>query len=236
MARTKIIKHQDPEFVVYNEDRWSRLKYLRDQAVPILKALAEHQLTGNVFGSVARGDVSETSDLDIFISEFVPSFKMDLALRLSNFEIIGKEISMATPSSVVKGTYYLGNDISISIRLTEFTSSPFQFYIFSGYVNLEEIIEEKRVPGVSKALLVIEPTKEGHKEYSLLGNEYEARNLLNIEEKMLEERIRVLTKRDKYGRTGLFLKVNIHPEDSFEDKLQELADKNSLIRRRLNFK
>ncbi len=232
----KIIKHQDPEYIKYDEGHWNNLKRLRAQAIPILQVLHDHQLTGNVFGSVARGDVSETSDLDIFISEFVPSFKVDLALKMANFEIIGKDISMATPSSVIKGTYYLGDDISISIRLTEFTSSPFQFYIFSGYVNLKELLEEKRVPGVSKALLVIEPTKEGHKAYSLLGNEYEARTLLNIEEKMLEERIRVLTKRDKYGRTGLFFKEDIHPDESFEEKLQEFAAKNSLIRRRLSFK
>jgi predicted nucleotidyltransferase len=232
----KIIKHQDPEYIKYDDAHWRNLKRLRAQAIPILQALQEHHLTGNVFGSVARGDVSETSDLDIFISEFVPSYKVDLALKMSNFQIIGKDISMATPSSIIKGTYYLGDEISISIRLTEFTSSPFQFYVFSGYVSLNEIMQEKRVPGVSKALLMIEPTKEGHKTYSLLGNEYEARKILNIEEKMLEERIRVLTKRDKYGRTGLFFKEDIHPEDSFEDKLQEFAAKNSLIRRRLSFK
>ena len=236
MAKMKIIKQHDPEYIVYTDEHWDRLKGLRNQAVPLLKALAAYNATGAVFGSVARGDVTETSDLDIYVQEMIPTFTIDLALRIANFEIIGKEISMATPSSVIKALYYLGNEITISVRLTEYTSSQAQFYKFGGQIKLEDIINERRVPGVSKALLVIEPTEDGHKAYSLIWHEYEARELLGIDEKMIAERIRVLTKRDKFGRTGVFLKKMIDPEESFEESLKTMANTNSLIRRRMNFK
>ena len=232
----KIVRNADPIDVVYTDDQWETLHFLRKKATPILEALQKNGMTGYVYGSVARGDVSPTSDIDIFIYEMVSSFKVDLAFSMAGIEVIGKELSMATPSSIIKGIYYLPDEVSVSIRLTDFTSSPFQFYIFGGCISLDDIRADKRVPGVNKALMVISPTLKGHRTYSLMGHENEARELLKIENKMLEERIRVLEKRDKVGRTGVFLKEDIDPKDQFEAKLEQLGRKNSLIRRRMNFK
>ena len=52
--------------VVYDEKRWRLLQELRRKAERIMEALESFNLPCIVHGSIARGDVSEKSDIDIF--------------------------------------------------------------------------------------------------------------------------------------------------------------------------
>ena len=50
--------------VVYDEKRWRLLRDLRKKALKLMKPLADHGLNPIVYGSLARGDVREDSDID----------------------------------------------------------------------------------------------------------------------------------------------------------------------------
>jgi predicted nucleotidyltransferase len=95
-------------------------------------------------------------------------------------------------------------------------------------------MKNERVPGVDKRLVLIQPNELGHHETSIVENPSLAIDTLKIAPDMVNQRIRVLTRRDKVGRTGIFLNKELDTEDNFEQKLDELAQKNPLIRRRLN--
>ena len=82
--------------------------------------------------------------------------------------------------------------------------------------------------------MLIEPTEEGHIESSLSERQYEAAKLLNISQDMIDQRIRVLNRRDKVGRTGLFLNEELDPEQDVEEFLYQLSRTNQFVRRRLN--
>ncbi len=235
MGREKVVHHLDPRFVTYSSSHWDLFDRFRQRSIPVLEALLQRNLTGYVFGSVARGDVSETSDIDITIYELVSSFQVDLALEMANLSVQKKEIVMATPSSVVKGLYYLGDDLTLSLRLTRFTRNPFDFYRYGGWVNLNEIRRGIRKCGVNKALVVINPTDDGHEEFALMEYKQRAKDLLEVGVETIDERIRVLSRRDKVGRTGVFLSESLPPDAHFESELKQIANQNSLVRRRLSF-
>jgi len=50
---------------------------------------------------------------------------------------------------------------------------------------------------------------------------------------MIDERIRVLVRRDRIGRTGIFLNHLLSPDDNFEQTLHQLSSQNIIIRRKL---
>lgn len=49
----------------------------------------------------------------------------------------------------------------------------------------------------------------------------------------MEERIRVLTRRDRIGRTGIFYKEELRDDETFEGKLRERASADPSLRRLL---
>jgi predicted nucleotidyltransferase len=57
--------------------------------------------------------------------------------------------------------------------------------------------------------------------------------LLGISVETVIERVRVLTRRREHGRTGVFLKVELNPEDSVEEAVARVARENPMFRRRL---
>ncbi len=56
---------------------------LRARAIEIMEALERTNIPCIVHGSIARGDVSSKSDIDVFIPEIYPSFTIVNALRKS---------------------------------------------------------------------------------------------------------------------------------------------------------
>jgi len=232
MPRMKIAPHSDGLYA-YTTEHWEILKLLRKRAIEIAQIFQNHQIEVLVYGSVARGDVKTTSDIDIVLVPFVPSYRVELILEESQITILGKRIIQATPNDVIKAHYELESNTTITLLLTKFTQTPFEFYKFGGAVTYSQLAEQIRVAGVDKRLVLILPTTTGHEERSLIENQSVAAKELDISITMIQQRIRVLTRRDKIGRTGVFLNQELALDQNIEEYLRNLARTNQFIRRRL---
>lgn len=71
---------------------------LRARAIEIMEALERTNIPCIVHGSIARGDVSSKSDIDVFIPEIYPSFTIVNALRKSGLNVGRHILVQATPS------------------------------------------------------------------------------------------------------------------------------------------
>jgi len=235
MGRVKIDRTGDG-VVKYSPEHWKQLDKLRKHALKVTTVFAHHGIDSLTYGSVARGDVSPKSDIDIILLTQIPSYRVELILDETNLSLNSKKIIQATPNDIIKAHFELEGDVCITSLLTDFTSSPFEFYRFGGALNHKQVENSKRVPGVDKRLILIEPNDEGHNESSLIERQYEASKILGISQSMIDQRIRVLTRRDKIGRTGIFLNKDIGLNENIEEELRSIARHNPLIRRRLNRK
>ena len=79
--------------------------------------------------------------------------------------------------------------------------------------------------------MLIEPEEEGYWFSSVNTNKKRTIQVLSLSQRMIDERIRVLSRRDKIGRTGLFLDHSLAPNENFEQALKGLADRNVIVRR-----
>jgi predicted nucleotidyltransferase len=140
---------------------------------------------------------------------------------------------MATPSDSIKLYIYLNELENITIPLTNLDSKSLEFYDFGGKISLNDLNSNIRVPGIDKRLVLIKPTPYGHEEYSIIHNESVVAKELGISLKTLNERIKVLLRREKHGRTGVLLKRQIEINETVELVLKQLASKKSIIRKKL---
>jgi predicted nucleotidyltransferase len=190
--------------VRYDEDRWKLLEKIRSEAYWMIRPLTAHNIQTLAYGSVARGDVSEGSDIDIFIPRPPSPIIVEAILERSNIASTEREIVQATPSYAAKGYIYIGERRSYSFSLVDLRSVELEFYGFAGSVDASQIEEGIRVPGVDKKLMLI-----------------------------VLDRVRTLTRREEIGRTGVFLSRNLAPYEGFGEVFQELSRKRPAIRRRL---
>ncbi|MBD3350841.1 MAG: nucleotidyltransferase [Candidatus Lokiarchaeota archaeon] len=233
MPREKVNYRAEEIEVKYTEEQWNLFQRKRRHAKKVCKALHEHGIPILIYGSTARGDVNENSDLDILINANIPPFRVELSLIQANLQIIGREIVQATPSDVIKGHLYLSNDTCMTIFLTRGKDLNYEFYKFSGSIDYKDLMKSKRVPGIDKSLTLVIPTEKGHKKMNLLGNEKYAVKILGISPKIIKVRKRVLLKRDKVGRTGVFLHEMLQANESFGEVLKRISDRNSLVKRKI---
>jgi len=221
--------------VEYTEEHWRILRRKRKRAIDIMKILQSYGIESIVYGSVARGDVTEKSDVDIFIPLDIPSYKIELAL--DSYEVLDKRIIQATPNYAVKGEFVLEDNTTVSFPLVKMKGRELDFYKFGGCLGCAELLDDRRVAGVDKRLVMIIPTETGHREIPL--NEMHPSSvarILNISIDVVYERIRVLTRRREVGRTGVFISESIPLNESFESALKAIASKNPAVRRRLEEK
>ncbi len=209
------------------------MKKLRIEAAGIMEALEKQHIFSVVHGSIARGDVTQKSDIDVFIPQLVSSFSIETALEKSRYRILDKFIVQATPTYALKGYIEIGEKRTVSFPLTKMRKTEREFYVFSGEANLDTIRNDLRVSGVDKRLMLIEPTQFGHVESSIIGREEHVASILKISVETVIDRCRALTRRNKVGRTGLFIERAISPEENFESALKRLADEKPEVRRRL---
>jgi predicted nucleotidyltransferase len=214
--------------VVYEESHWDLLRELRGQALETMECLRE--FSPLVYGSLARGDVHKDSDVDIVIPYVIPSCLLEICLE--SFSVVERRISQATPWHLIKGVVELV-DATITFPLVQPTRIEHEFYRFGGFLALEQLLDESRVPGVDKRLVLIDPTKTGHQEHSVMGREHEVAKRLEVSINIIAERVQVLQRRDKVGRTGVFLNKALSPDESFEMVLRMLASTNTQLRRRV---
>ncbi len=225
----------DVKEVFYDSAHWMLLQGLRGKAVKIMDALAARSLSSAVYGSVARGDVNKKSDVDVIIPYATSSHTVELALRLGGLQIFSRRIAQATPSHTPKAHIYLDavDETCLTFPLTAFRSLELEFYRFGGFQRVEEIKTEKRVPGCDKRLRLIQPTQTGHVESLIRGREREVARIVGVGVRIVEERIRVLTRRERVGRTGIVFSRDLEEDEVFEEALKQVSDTNPIVRRRL---
>ncbi|MFX1311812.1 MAG: nucleotidyltransferase domain-containing protein, partial [Promethearchaeota archaeon] len=187
----------------------------------------------SIHGSIARGDVSESSDFDIVFLRKIPSFQIEIILNNNHFEKYFKEIIMATPLDTVKLYIHLGELESITIPLSKPDKKFVEFYNFGGRITLNELNLDIRVPGIDKRLVLIKPNSKGHKEISVIGNEAYAAKEVGVSIDTINERKKVLIRRNKYGRTGVFFKKKIQITESTEDVIKKISKQKSIVRKKL---
>ena len=221
--------------VVYPTSHWAKLDSLRDRAVHVINALTAWSQTALTHGSVARGDVDDKSDVDVLIPSNVNTQIVEAALENAGFTIFSREIAQATPSHSPKAHIQLDAEqtTSVTVPLTPFRSLELEFYAFGGKVTLPELKDKIRNPGCTKRLVLIEPTPEGHFESPVVGRESEVARLLGVSVAIVTERVRVLTRRDTVGRTGMYLRIPVRDGQSFEEVLQARVDSDPALRRTL---
>jgi len=233
MPRRKIRRVGEYIEVIYDDEHWRLLRELRGEAAGILKALERRELRGAVYGSIARGDVHAGSDIDVILLYPVSSYMVELALEEAGYSISHKAVVQATPRSTPKAYIFLDGEekLSISYPLAYLQGREYEFYRFGGLLDGGELREDKRVPGVSKELVLIQPTLQGHTESPVIGRESEVAGILGISIDTVLERVRVLSRRDTIGRTGVFVNIQLGPHNSIEEAVREEAHRNPHFRR-----
>ncbi|MCW4016176.1 MAG: nucleotidyltransferase domain-containing protein [Candidatus Bathyarchaeota archaeon] len=231
----KPMKRAEQVEIIYDKKRWELLKQLRLQTIQIMEALNKCHLRPIVNGSIARGDVSETSDIDVFLPEPPSSFIVETVLERSGFQGYQRKIIQATPLYALKGYIELNHQTSLSFPLVKLRPVEKEFYRFGGEATLSTLKEEKRVLGVDKRLMLIEPTTHGHTESTVVGREKESANRLGVSLNTVLDRTRALLRRDEVGRTGVFIERELDFDETFEQAMKKLADHNPAVRRRIRF-
>ncbi|MFX1387228.1 MAG: nucleotidyltransferase domain-containing protein [Promethearchaeota archaeon] len=232
MKKEKILREHN-EIIIYSKEDWALLKNKRDTAISLLEMFVKEGFNPYVHGSIARGDIHENSDIDIIFFQQIPSFQIELILNKNGIKNYFREIIMATPLDALKLYIYLSELECITIPLSKLGKKTMEFYDFGGKIDINQMQLDLRVSGIDKRLVLIKPNPQGHEEFSIIGNEANAAKEVGISIDTLNERKKVLLRREKYGRTGVFLKKQIQINETTEQVLKKLADKKSIIRKKL---
>jgi len=219
--------------VVYDAERWSLLKGFRRRAMCIMEGLENFHLEAIVHGSIARGDVNKKSDIDAFIPFQASSFIVETALEKAGISMNRRLIVQATPTYAMKAYIEIDENTSVSFPLMKMRKVEREFYKFGGEATSENLNNNVRVCGVDKRLMLIEPTKEGHRESRIVGREEQVAKMLGISVETVLDRVHALLRRDEVGRTGVFMEKELSSDETFELALKRLADQNPAVRRRL---
>jgi len=232
MAKKPLVRFEYKE-VAYKTWRWALLEKFREKAMRIMEALEKSHLEAIVHGSIARGDVGKKSDIDVFVPYQAPSFTVETTLEQAGIPVNKRLIVQATPTYAMKAYIEIGENMSVSFPLMKMREVEKEFYRFGGEAALKDLMNGLRVCGVDKRLMLIEPTEEGHRETTIVGREEHVAKLLGISVETVLDRVRALLRRDKVGRTGVFIKKELSTDETFEMALKRLADQNPAVRRRL---
>jgi uncharacterized protein len=221
--------------VQYSAHQWNLFRSQRRRALSIFEGLGEWRMSGIVHGSLARGDVDEKSDIDILIPLTVSTQLVEADLEKSGFEVVSKEIVQPTPTHSPKAHLFLdlGQGTCVTVPLSPFRTLEEEFYKFGGAVSWKELVGDDRTKGCTKKLTLIEPTESGHLESPVIGRESEVSRILGISTSIVKERVRVLSRRDAIGRTGVFLKLDVPEGFSCEEMLERESMGNPALRRTL---
>ncbi len=232
MKKEKILRDHN-EKIIYSKDEWNLLKEKRNHAINLLDMFVKEGFNPFIHGSIARGDVHEYSDIDIIFFQQIPSFQIELILDKKGFQNYFREIIMATPLDSIKLYIHLSELESITLPLSKFEKKSIEFYNFGGKIDMHQLKLDERVTGIDKRLVLIKPNSQGHEEISIIGNEVNAAKEVEISIDTLNERKKVLLRREKYGRTGVFLKRSLQINETTEEVLKKMANRKSIIRKKI---
>jgi len=232
MAR-KPVRRAETRDVVYDKKRWSLLGHLREKAMKIMEPLQRNHLETIIHGSVARGDISKESDIDVFIPVPASSFAVETALENAGMTVRRRLVVQATPTYAMKAHIEIDEKTTVSFPLMKLRTVEREFYKFGGEVTYDDLLKRLRAPGVDKRLMLIEPKEDGHTESAIVRREEQVAKILHISAATVLDRVHTLLRRDEVGRTGIFLTRELVPDETFEMALEKLVKKNPEVRRRL---
>ncbi|PCN51036.1 DNA polymerase subunit beta [Candidatus Geothermarchaeota archaeon ex4572_27] len=218
--------------VVYSRDRWELLRRMRERAAEIMRPFTRYGFRPYAYGSLARGDVKETSDIDITFLTVVDPSLIEHILASEGFSIEAKYIVMATPTYTPKAYIWLDAEgrEQVSFFIAEPRPTSIDFYRFGGLIDYPGLERGNRVPGVDKRLMLIQPTETGHVESCIIGREGEVARLLGVAQEVVMERVRKLTRRSRVGRTGVYLEYRLAPGESIAEAISHLKRVNKYFR------
>jgi predicted nucleotidyltransferase len=219
--------------VVYGEEHWENLSSLRGEASALMHPLAAVHIECIAYGSLARGDVKPTSDVDIFLPSPPAPELIEAALEREGIRASEREIVQATPGYAAKGYIYTAERRGYSFPLVRLLPTDRDFYSFAGSVTPMQLVAGVRIPGVDKRLMLIEPTQKGHVESPVAGIEGAVARLLGVDTRIVSERVRTLERRRSVGRTGVFLKHTLEPGEGFGEALHRLSLHKPAVRKRM---
>jgi hypothetical protein len=232
MSNSEILREHYKK-ILYSKTTWDLIHSKRENAIKILEVLSRVEVNPYAYGSIARGDVNKSSDIDLIFLKKVPPYKIEFLLSEAGYKNFRRELIMATPNDSIKLYIYISELESITIPLTPLDKTSYEFYDFGGKVDLKQLKANKRVPGVNKRLVFVKPTSKGHKEYSIFNREHLIAKKLKISMDTINERKNVLLRREKYGRTGVFLKKELSRNETPYEVLNKIARKNSIVRKKI---
>lgn len=219
--------------VIYSDGHWALLKEKRSQALDMMKPLRDAHIRSTVYGSIARGDITKTSDIDIFIHTLVSPTILEATLEANRIHISQRLIIQATPSYVAKAYIMIDETHGYSFPLIPMRASESEFPRFAGQLSYEELQDDQRVNGVNKELNLIEPNEKGHTASPIQGMEGKVAKTLGVDTRIVQERVRTLERRGRVGRTGVYIKRELDPEQSFGQVFEELTKRKPGLRRRI---
>ncbi|TFH13792.1 DNA polymerase subunit beta [Candidatus Bathyarchaeota archaeon] len=222
--------------VIYSEEHWRNLAKLRLSASEMMKSLVDAHIYCIVYGSIARGDTSDGSDIDVYLPNPPSPTMIEATLESTGIRSNKREIVQATPNYAAKGYIYIDELKSYSFPLVPLRPSEEDFTGFAGRITYDELAKKQRVPGVNKDLVLIEPNEQGHTETPIKGIEGIVAKKLGVDTTIVHQRQRTLERRMRVGRTGVYIKRELGPDESFGTVFNEIANGNAAIRRRLRKK
>jgi len=229
----KLQRRVENRKIVYTTEHWASLERLRLKAIKIMEALKRFHLEPFVHGSIARGDITQKSDIDVVIPYQVSSFLVETALAKTRLQVNKRLVIQATPTYAMKAYIEINENTSISFPLMKMRKVEREFYRFGGEVSAKNLRDGFRVPGVDKRLMLINPTADGHVENTIVGHEECTSKQLGISVETVLDRVHALLRRDEVGRTGVFIEKELSHDETFEKIMKKLAYRNPAVRRRL---
>lgn len=223
------------EYREYDESHWMLLRDKRWRAHHLAKPLLDKGFNVYMYGSLARGDINLGSDIDLIILN--PVNPVIVLTCFSNSGLMWRRIYIiqATPSHIPKVYIWfddLGKEV-ISFPLSELSSRESDFFRFGGLLDVRDYGSDHRVPGVDKRLMFIKPIEKGHTGICIIGREGWVAGELGISESVVRERVSVLSRRRRHGRTGVFIEYEVMGD--IMEAIEYLARENEFFAKKIGF-